>query len=130
MQQYIAYEWNFASHILFVISECNRREKKVYAWTVNDAKSMQRMLSERVDGIVTSDPTLLRQLMQRIRLQCFEDDFSLQAWSVVWGFLPAEETWFYFSPNIELHIFSDHKYLLLLEWLIPTFFFSDYNEGP
>ncbi|OVA01320.1 Glycerophosphoryl diester phosphodiesterase [Macleaya cordata] len=53
------------------------RNKKVYAWTVDDADSMQRMLFERVDGVVTSNPTLLQRLMQDIRTQCLEEGFPL-----------------------------------------------------
>ncbi|XP_030936880.1 glycerophosphodiester phosphodiesterase GDPD4 isoform X1 [Quercus lobata] len=53
------------------------RNKKVYAWTVDDVDSMQKMLFERVDAIVTSNPTLLQSLMQDIRTQCLEDGFSL-----------------------------------------------------
>ncbi|KAM3681517.1 hypothetical protein ACB098_12G003200 [Castanea mollissima] len=54
-----------------------RRNKKVYAWTVDDVDSMQKMLFERVDAVVTSNPTLLQSLMQDIRTQCLEDGFSL-----------------------------------------------------
>ncbi|KAF3958947.1 hypothetical protein CMV_016193 [Castanea mollissima] len=53
------------------------RNKKVYAWTVDDVDSMQKMLFERVDAVVTSNPTLLQSLMQDIRTQCLEDGFSL-----------------------------------------------------
>ncbi|KAK0576102.1 hypothetical protein LWI29_011894 [Acer saccharum] len=55
----------------------HRRNKKVYAWTVDDVDSMQKMLHERVDGVVTSNPTLLQRLMQDIRTQCLEEGFSL-----------------------------------------------------
>uniref|UniRef100_A0A0D9XQL8 glycerophosphodiester phosphodiesterase n=1 Tax=Leersia perrieri TaxID=77586 RepID=A0A0D9XQL8_9ORYZ len=51
--------------------------KKVYAWTVDDADSMKRMLYEHVDAIVTSNPALLQQLMQEIRTECMEDGFAL-----------------------------------------------------
>ncbi|KAK7859055.1 glycerophosphodiester phosphodiesterase gdpd4 [Quercus suber] len=53
------------------------RNKKVYAWTVDDVDSMQKMLFERVDAVVTSNPTLLQSLMQDVRTQCLEDGFSL-----------------------------------------------------
>ncbi|KAK4570651.1 hypothetical protein RGQ29_029493 [Quercus rubra] len=53
------------------------RNKKVYAWTVDDVDSMQKMLFERVDAVVTGNPTLLQSLMQDIRTQCLEDGFSL-----------------------------------------------------
>ncbi|KAK6940372.1 Glycerophosphodiester phosphodiesterase domain [Dillenia turbinata] len=52
------------------------RNKKVYAWTVDDEVSMQKMLSEHVDAIVTSNPTLLQGIMQDIRTQCREEGFS------------------------------------------------------
>ncbi|KAF8405664.1 hypothetical protein HHK36_007740 [Tetracentron sinense] len=52
------------------------RDKKVYAWTVDDTDSMQNMLYERVDAVVTSHPTVLQRLMQDIRTQCLEDGFS------------------------------------------------------
>ncbi|KAK2658809.1 hypothetical protein Ddye_005342 [Dipteronia dyeriana] len=55
----------------------HRRNKKVYAWTVDDVDSMQKMLYERVDGVVTSNPTLLQRHMQDIRTQCLEEGFSL-----------------------------------------------------
>ncbi|XP_034676727.1 glycerophosphodiester phosphodiesterase GDPD4-like [Vitis riparia] len=53
------------------------RNKKVYAWTVDDEASMERMLVERVDAMVTGNPTLLQRLMQDIRTQCLEEGFSL-----------------------------------------------------
>ncbi|KAA8544559.1 hypothetical protein F0562_022582 [Nyssa sinensis] len=53
------------------------RNKKVYAWTVDDEVSMQKMLFENVDAVVTSNPTTLQHLMQEIRTQCFEEGFSL-----------------------------------------------------
>ncbi|KAK9110847.1 hypothetical protein Sjap_018907 [Stephania japonica] len=53
------------------------RNKKLYAWTVDDSESMQRMLFEHVDGIVTSRPALLQVVMGDIRTQCLEDGFSL-----------------------------------------------------
>ncbi|BBH08700.1 PLC-like phosphodiesterases superfamily protein, partial [Prunus dulcis] len=53
------------------------RKKKVYAWTVDDMDSMQEMLYERVDAIVTSNPTTLQGLMQDIRTECLEHGFSL-----------------------------------------------------
>ncbi|CAB4288994.1 unnamed protein product [Prunus armeniaca] len=40
------------------------RKKEVYAWTVDDMDSMQEMLYEHVDAIVTSNPTMLQGLMQ------------------------------------------------------------------
>ncbi|XP_062072963.1 glycerophosphodiester phosphodiesterase GDPD4-like isoform X2 [Humulus lupulus] len=53
------------------------RNKKVYAWTVDDVNSMQKMLFERVDAIVTSNPTQLQRQMQDIRTECLEEGFTL-----------------------------------------------------
>ncbi|PRQ22379.1 putative glycerophosphodiester phosphodiesterase [Rosa chinensis] len=53
------------------------RNKKVYAWTVDDAESMENMLFEQVDAIVTSKPRMLQALMQDTRRQCLEHGFSL-----------------------------------------------------
>ncbi|KAF7052822.1 hypothetical protein CFC21_060859 [Triticum aestivum] len=55
----------------------HRNDRKVYAWTVDDSDSMKRMLYEQVDAIVTSNPSLLQQLMQEIRTECMEDGFAL-----------------------------------------------------
>lgn len=51
------------------------RGKKVYAWTVDDEESLQKMLFERVDAVVTNRPSLLQQLMQDIKTQCLEEGF-------------------------------------------------------
>lgn len=55
----------------------NRRNKKAYAWTVDDEASMERMLFEKVDAIVTSNPTMLQRLMQDVRKECLEEGFSV-----------------------------------------------------
>lgn len=38
---------------------------------------MKKMLFERVDAIVTSNPSLLQRLMQDMRTQCLQEGFSL-----------------------------------------------------
>ncbi|CAA3015041.1 glycerophosphodiester phosphodiesterase GDPD4 isoform X2 [Olea europaea var. sylvestris] len=55
----------------------HRRNKKVYAWTVDEEDAMQKMLFEHVDAVVTSNPTLLQRLMQDLRTQCLEEGFSM-----------------------------------------------------
>lgn len=55
----------------------NRRGKRVYAWTVDDDDSLQKMLFDRVDAIVTNSPSLLQRLMQNIKTQCLEEGFLL-----------------------------------------------------
>ncbi|CDP11524.1 unnamed protein product [Coffea canephora] len=55
------------------------RKKKVYAWTVDDEISMQKMLFEHVDAVVTSNPTLFQRVMQNMRTECLEEGFSLSS---------------------------------------------------
>ncbi|KAK7259903.1 hypothetical protein RIF29_25518 [Crotalaria pallida] len=55
----------------------HRRNKRVYAWTVDDEESMKKMLIDHVDAIVTGNPTLLQRLMQDTRTQCLEEGYSL-----------------------------------------------------
>lgn len=51
--------------------------KKVYAWTVDDADSMKRLLFEHVDAMVTGHPSLLQKVMQELELECLTEGFSL-----------------------------------------------------
>lgn len=51
--------------------------KKVYAWTVDDDKSMRKILYEHVDAIITSQPSKLQRLMEDIKTECLEEGFSL-----------------------------------------------------
>ncbi|OAY71659.1 glycerophosphodiester phosphodiesterase GDPD4 [Ananas comosus] len=60
-----------------LIRVLRRRGKKIYAWTVDDLDSMQRMLFEHVDAIVTSNPSMLQGLMEDLRMQCLEEGFTL-----------------------------------------------------
>jgi len=60
-----------------VVKVMRRHDKKVFAWTVDDTNSMEKMLSEHVDAIVTSNPSLLQQLMHETRTECMEDGFAL-----------------------------------------------------
>ena len=55
----------------------DREGKKVYAWTVDDAESMKRMLLVHVDAIVTGNPSLLQGLMQDIKTECLGEGFFL-----------------------------------------------------
>ncbi|KAJ4713893.1 Glycerophosphodiester phosphodiesterase GDPD4 [Melia azedarach] len=61
-----------------LVRALHRRNKKVYAWTVDDEDSMRKMLHERVDAVVTSNPVVFQRLMQDIRTECLEEGFSLQ----------------------------------------------------
>ncbi|GAB4845091.1 hypothetical protein Ancab_038497 [Ancistrocladus abbreviatus] len=60
-----------------LVSTLHGRQKKVYAWTVDDEVSMQRMLSMRVDAVVSSNPTVFQGVMLDTRTRCLEDGFSL-----------------------------------------------------
>lgn len=62
-----------------LMQKLHRRDKKVYAWTVDDIDSMKRMLAEGVDAVVTSNPTSLRSVMQDIRTTCIENGFSFSS---------------------------------------------------
>ncbi|XXG86990.1 hypothetical protein AAC387_Pa11g1787 [Persea americana] len=61
-----------------LVTMLHRRGKRVYAWTVDDDNSLQKMLFERVDAIVTNRPSLLQRLMQDIKTQCLEEGFPLR----------------------------------------------------
>ncbi|MEM8729552.1 MAG: glycerophosphodiester phosphodiesterase family protein [Pseudomonadota bacterium] len=46
-----------------LIERARAADKDVYAWTVNDALSMSRMISMGVDGLITDQPALARQVI-------------------------------------------------------------------
>nr|CAB3489589.1 unnamed protein product [Digitaria exilis] len=60
-----------------VMKVMHRHDKKVFAWTVDDTNSMEKVLYDHVDAIVTSNPSLLQQLMHETRTECMEDGFAL-----------------------------------------------------
>ncbi|XP_066335189.1 glycerophosphodiester phosphodiesterase GDPD4-like [Miscanthus floridulus] len=60
-----------------VMKVMRSHDRRVFAWTVDDSSSMKKMLYEHVDAIVTSNPSLLQQLMQETRTECMEDGFAL-----------------------------------------------------
>lgn len=60
-----------------VMKVMRRHGRRVFAWTVDDSSSMKKMLYEHVDAIVTSNPSLLQQLMHETRTECLEDGFDL-----------------------------------------------------
>lgn len=53
-----------------LVKSAHRAGKKVYAWTVDDIESMQKMLLVGVDSIITSQPNSLQKMMEYIRNQC------------------------------------------------------------
>ncbi|PWA89507.1 Glycerophosphoryl diester phosphodiesterase [Artemisia annua] len=60
-----------------VVKILHRRNKKVYSWTVDDQPTMEKMLNENVDAIITSDPTLLQSSMRDTRKKCLVDGYSI-----------------------------------------------------
>lgn len=60
-----------------VVQILHGKNKKIYAWTVDDVTSMQNMLAKHVDAIITNNPTMLQQLMEDTRIMCLEEGFSL-----------------------------------------------------
>lgn len=46
-----------------LIASAEDRGKDVYAWTVNDPVTMSRMISMGVDGLITDDPALVREVL-------------------------------------------------------------------
>uniref|UniRef100_A0A1J3EJN1 glycerophosphodiester phosphodiesterase n=1 Tax=Noccaea caerulescens TaxID=107243 RepID=A0A1J3EJN1_NOCCA len=56
-----------------------RRNREVYAWTVDEADPMKRMLHLGVDAVVTSNPAMFQGLMEDLRTECLEEGFSIRA---------------------------------------------------
>ncbi len=46
-----------------LIRKAHARGKQVYVWTVDDPLTMSRMISMGVDGLITNEPALARQIM-------------------------------------------------------------------
>jgi glycerophosphoryl diester phosphodiesterase len=70
---------NTPAHVFTTLLDLiNRRNKEVYAWTVDDADPMKRMLHLGVDAVVTSDPSMFQGLMEDLRTECLEEGFSIR----------------------------------------------------
>ncbi len=54
---------NMATTSRGLIRRIHKAGKQVYVWTVNDRISMSRMMSLGVDGIITDEPELARQVL-------------------------------------------------------------------
>ncbi|MDW3221716.1 MAG: glycerophosphodiester phosphodiesterase [Paracoccaceae bacterium] len=59
---FIAVSTNMAGPRL--VRSARRQGKKLYVWTVNDPLEMSAMMSLGVDGIITDEPGMARQVMQ------------------------------------------------------------------
>jgi glycerophosphoryl diester phosphodiesterase len=51
---------------LQLIRRAHQQEKQVYVWTVDDPLTMSRMISMGVDGLITNEPALARQVMEAV----------------------------------------------------------------
>jgi glycerophosphoryl diester phosphodiesterase len=47
------------------VEEAKRLKLRLYAWTVNDPREMERLIDLGVDGIVTDYPDRLRKVLER-----------------------------------------------------------------
>ena len=47
-----------------MINRAHKQKMKVYVWTINDPVQMSVMMSRGVDGIITDEPALARQVME------------------------------------------------------------------
>jgi len=54
---------NMASVTVPMIARAQAAGKEIYVWTVNDAAAMSRMISMGVDGLITDDPGLAREVI-------------------------------------------------------------------
>jgi len=46
------------------VRDAHKKGKKVFAWTVNDALQMSKMISLGVDGLITDEPALARSVLK------------------------------------------------------------------
>ena len=46
-----------------VMRNCNKRGKDVYAWTINDAESLESVMMVGVDNVITDDPGFVKDSM-------------------------------------------------------------------
>jgi glycerophosphoryl diester phosphodiesterase len=51
---------------LQLIRKAHQQEKQVYVWTVDDPLTMSRMISMGVDGLITNEPALARQVIDMV----------------------------------------------------------------
>lgn len=51
------------------IKTAHQEGKQVYAWTVNDAQAMTKMMIDGIDGIITDQMTLLNQVITQMQEQ-------------------------------------------------------------
>ena len=47
-----------------MVQRAHKQGMKVYVWTINDPVQMSVMMSRGVDGIITDNPALARQVLE------------------------------------------------------------------
>jgi len=55
---------NSAAASLAMVQRAHKQGMKVYVWTINDPVQMSVMMSRGVDGIITDNPALARQVLE------------------------------------------------------------------
>lgn len=50
-----------------MVDYCHANHLKVHVWTINDAKTMKKLISIGVDGIITDRPKLLRDVLNSLK---------------------------------------------------------------
>lgn len=48
-----------------LVRAAHGRRKQVYVWTINDALQMSRLIDAGVNGVITDDPALMRELLRQ-----------------------------------------------------------------
>ena len=50
-----------------MVDFCHANHLKVHVWTINDAKTMKKLISIGVDGIITDRPKLLKEVLKSLK---------------------------------------------------------------
>ena len=50
-----------------MVDFCHANHLKVHVWTINDAKTMKKLISIGVDGIITDRPKLLKEVLNSLK---------------------------------------------------------------
>jgi phosphatidylglycerol phospholipase C len=58
------------------IRECQEKDRRLLAWTVNERKKMEWCIRRRIDGVITDDPGLFLQVRQEFDSEASEPWFA------------------------------------------------------
>ena len=59
------YSINYASITPVIVKEVHKQNKQIFAWTVNDANIVESMLNMGVDNIISNDPIMVKETIQK-----------------------------------------------------------------